>query len=676
MRRNKWLRRGVFFLIFLIVLYVGFCFALFNPLESDVENLVAFLPKDMNYLIHSPWGNLRQSSFYRTNVLESPVREDVEGSLELAEYLYRPIREVEEQVNSSLPSFLGKFSILDDVVGREVIVAGNLTGPGKTLNARIMNSPFVVLTRISTKAKFMEVLSYGPVQSQIPNLKSYRDFFEYDVGAENIRPDAPEDARFFFFKRIRDVLVLSNDRDLMQRVIHFGLASGEDQQGKKSLPRFWWFYYDFNKGEMPQEPGLSFWLRVNRSDRELGGELSGGRDAQESSGLGEFVRTLFPVGLTNTISLNLAAGDDATMPIKGSIRMEERDPPVAIQGFHERDGADIAEAVAVPASFIPGDRAFAFQWLQMAPEYFLENFFRSLDQGTRDLMFGADAGPGGVEGAWNLKKTAGALGEWFEGGACLALSRLPEADDSDLDNFKGGNPLPLPGVTLILKRREHLTENELVQFFVRDHERFGFGRPTQTDSPFGPVYRMGLTVDQSLGLLRPAFALKNGYFIFSTNDAELMRILAVADGQGTSLAESDRFKEALDSVWPEGNLFTFLDIEAFRPYLRDQRWEAAYDATWFSDAEFRKRSIIRLNSEHPNWNTVKLNEEADILYDRRVDRREEVEFPRAVRDYVNSLFWVEPFQWLAISSTVSVDPAGPILKLKGALKMMPADDGE
>ncbi len=676
MRRNKWLRRGVCFLILLIVLYAGFCFALFNPLESDVENLVAFLPKDMNYLIHSPWGNLRQSTFYRTNVLESPVREDVESSMELQEYLYRPIREVEDQINASLPSFAGKFSILDDVVGREVIVAGNLTGPGENLSDKIMNSPFVVLTRISTKAKFMEVLSYGPVQSRIPNLKSYRDFFEYDVGAENIRPDAPEEARFFFFKRIRDVLVLSNSRELMQRVVHLGLASGEDQQGKKSLPRFWWFYYDFNKGEMPQEPGLSVWLRVNRSDRELGCELSGKNGAEQTSGLGEFVRTLFPVGLTNTISLNLTAEDDRTMAITGSIRMEEREFPVAIRGFHQQQGTDIAEAVAAPASFIPGGRTFAFQWLQMTPENFLENFFRSLDQGTRDLMFGADAGPGGSEGAWNLKKTAASLGEWFEGGACLALSRLPEADQIDLDSFTGGTPLPLPGVTLILKRREHLTENELVQFFVRDHDRFGFGRPTQTDSPFGPVYRMGLTVDQSLGLLKPAFALKNGYFIFSTNDAELLRFLAVADGEGESLADSERFKAALDAVWPTGNLFTFLDVEALRPYLRDQRWESAYDATWFSDAEFRKRTIIKLNSEHPNWNTIKLNEEADLRFDLRVRRREEVEFPRAVRDYLNSLFWVDPFEWLAIASDVSVDPAGPILKLKGALKMMPADNGE
>ena len=164
--------------------------------------------------------------------------------------------------------------------------------------------------------------------------------------------------------------------------------------------------------------------------------------------------------------------------------------------------------------------------------------------------------------------------------------------------------------------------------------------------------------------------------IISTNDAQLERVLAVASGQGESLAESEKFREALDVVWPEGNLFTFLDIEAFRPYLRDQRWEAAYDATWFSDAEFRKKTIIRLNSENPNWNTVKLNEEANLLYDLRVRRREEVEFPRAVRDYVNSLFWVEPYGWLAVSANVSVDPAGPILKLKGALRMMPSDAGE
>jgi hypothetical protein len=562
---------------------------------------------------------------------------------------------------------------MDDVVGREVIVAGNLTGPGMSLTDKIMNSPFVVLTRISMKAKFMEVLNYEAVRSRIPNLKSYRDFFEYDVGAENIRPGAPEDARFFFFKRIRDVLVLSNDRALMQSVVHFGLASGEDLQGKKSLPRYWWFYYDFNRGEMPQEPGLSMWVRINQADRDLGGELVGGANRQEESGLGEFVRALFPVGLTNTVSLGLTAGDERTMPIRGSIRMVEREFPAPIAGFHERKGADIAAAVGAPAAFLPADRTFAFQWLQMTPENFLETFFQSLDQGTKDSMFGADSGPGSVGGNWNLTKTANALGEWFEGGASVSMARLPDADEIDLDNLSGGTPLPLPAITLILRRRPHLTEDELVQFFVRDHDRFGFGAPTRTDGEYGPIYRIGLTVDQTLGLLKPAFALKDGYFIFCSNDGELERILAVAHGRGESLGGSGRFKDALEQAWPEGNLFTFFDFEASRPYLRDQRWEHAYHATSFSGEEFRKRTIIRLNSEHPDWNTRKLNEEADLLYDLRLRQREEVDFPRAIRTYVDNLFWPEPFDYVMISTNVSVDPAGPILKLQGALRMIPPD---
>ena len=42
--------------------------------------------------------------------------------------------------------------------------------------------------------------------------------------------------------------------------------------------------------------------------------------------------------------------DDRTMSIKGSIRMEEREFPAAIRGFHQRQGSDIAEVVADPAS--------------------------------------------------------------------------------------------------------------------------------------------------------------------------------------------------------------------------------------------------------------------------------------------------------------------------------------
>ncbi len=676
MRRNKWLRRGAYFLIFLLVLYGAFCWFLFNPLESDVENLIAFLPRSVSYVIHSPWGNLRKSAFYRANVLESVVREDVESTFELEEYLYRPIREVEEQVNASLPSFVGEFSILDDVVGREIIVAGNLDGPGITLNDKIMNSPFVVLTRISTKAKFMDVLQYGFVQSQIPNLKSYRDFFEYDIGAQNIRPGALDSARFFFFKRIRDVLVLSNDRKLMQQVVHFGLASGEDQQGKKSLPRFWWFYYDFNKGEMPQEPGLSAWIRINQSDRELGGELEGiGQERQ--GGFVDFLRNLFPVGLTNTVSLNLAAGDAEIMPIRGSVRMVERDSfPDRIAGFHQREGADIGEAVTASAGLLPADRTFIFQWIKMAPHHFLENFFAALDQGTRNLLFGADSGPAGGVGAWNLKKTATELGVWFEEGVTIAVSRLPDVESIDLDRYEGGTPLPLPATTLILKERSHLTADELIQFFVRNHERFGFGRPTRIDGEHGTIYEMGLTVDLSLGLIKPAFAVKDGRFIFSTNVGELMRILAVADGQGEALLDSEKFKEALGQAWPEGNLLTFLDIEGLRPYLRDQRWEYAFNETNWSQVEFRKRTIIRLNSEHPNWDVRKLNEEMDLLMDQRQRRREESDFPRAIRDYVNSLYWVEPFGWLMLSTNVSVDPAGPVLQLKGAINMMPAAEAK
>jgi hypothetical protein len=675
MRRNKWLRRGAFFLIFLLVLYGGFCWALFNPLESDVENLIAFLPRDVTYLIHSPWGNLRDSTFYRKNVLDSAVREDVEGAFELEEYLYRPIREVEEQVNASLPSFAGKFSILDDVVGRELIVAGQLTGPGETISDKIMNSPFVVLTRISTKAKFMEALNYSFVQSQVPNLKTYRDYFEYDVGAENVREGAPETARLFYFKRIRDVLVLSNDDDLMKRVVHFGLASGEDQQGKLSLPRYWWFYYDFNKGEMPQEPGVSAWVRLNQADRDLSGLLEG-RGEVRQGGFGDFLRNLFPVALTNTISLNLAAGNEQTIPIRGSVRMVERESfPERILGFHQREGADVAEAVAGSAGMIPADRTFIFQWIKMAPRHFLSCFFSSLDQGSRDMLFGADSGPGGSGGNWNLERTADELGVWFEDGVTIAVSRLPEADTLDLDTFEG-SMLPLPGTTLILKERPHLTEDELIQFFVRNHERFGFEMPTRSDGEHGTVYQMPLTVDMTLGLLKPAFAVKNGRFLFSTNVGELRRIMAVADGQGESLNDSDRFVEALDQAWPEGNLFTFLDIEELRPYLKDQRWEHAFNATNFNRPEFRRRTVIELNNEHPTWDTRKLSEEAGSLMDQREDRRKEVDFPRAIRAYLDKLYWVEAFDWLAISTDVSVDQAGPVLKLWGAPRVTPADEAE
>jgi hypothetical protein len=674
MRRNRWLRRGVYLLIFLLVLYGAFCWLLFNPLESSVENLVAFIPKDVSYLVHSSWGSLRKSRLYSRHVLESPIRGDVESAFEMKEFLFDPISEVESQINASLPSFAGKFSILDDVMGREILIAGNMTGPGEDVSEKMLNSPYVVLTRISTKAKFMDALKFSAVRDRIPNLKGYRDFFEYDIGAQNIRDGAPEEARYFFFCRIRDVLVLSNDRDLVQRVIHLGRASGQDGQGKKSLPRYWWFYYDFDKGEMPKDPGVSLWMRVNQSDRELGGELEG-RHVERKGGLADFVRLIFPVGLTNTVSLHLSARDQDTLPFEGSIRMVDRESfPERIRGFHQMQGHDIPAEAGEAAALVPLERTFSFQWIRMAPADFLALFFQALDKGTKDLMFGGGADAAGGAGAWSLERTATEIGAWFSDGVSISVSRLPEVDEIDLDSFDGGIPLPLPAVTLGLTEKEHLGTDDLIQFFLRNHERFGFGLPKEIEVEGGRLFEMGLPTDMTLGLLKPGFAIVGKRLLFSTNVGELKRIFAVKRGEEGALASGERFQAALDHAWPKGNLFTFVDAVRVRPFLADHRWQAAYDATNFSQEKFRKNTFVELTRENPNWDTRRISEEAGRLLEQRLRRREEVEFPRAIVKYVNGLYWREPFEWLSLSTKVSDDLAGQILVMKGAIRMLGAED--
>ena len=670
MRRRKWLRRGAYFLVFLLVLgiagYAAFWWLLFNPLESDVEYLAALVPKEVSYVVHSQWGKLRTSDFYRANVLESPIRGEVESSLELEEYLYRPLKQIEEQVNDSAPDFFGEFSILDDVMGREILLAGRMNGGGETLEDKILNAPFVVLTRISTKAKFMEVLRFGFVREKIPNLEVYRDFFKYDVGEKNIRPGAPEEARYFYFSRIRDVLVLSNDRELMQKVTHFGLAGGDVQQSDESLPRFWWFYYDMNdKGELPADAGSTVWFRLAQADRELRGELEGIGKPSEG-GPSDYLKALFPVAFTNTITLHLGTEGERVAPISGSIRMiKDANYPKHISGFHTLAGRDIGTAIDQCAAMAPLDRAMALVHLEMAPEDLLLTLFTGLDRTTQELFFGTDGQPGTQR--WSMADMAKDVGVWFEEGVDIVVSRLPEVDGIDLDSFDGGLPEPVPATTLVLTEKAQLEPRDLIDYFIRNHERFGLGRPEEIPVENGRLFRMTWSKDLSMKLLDTGFAVLGRKVLLGTNVGELQRMLETAGGKGSALSSGEEFKAARKMTHSKGKFFLFADGGRLRPYLRDLRWQAAYDETNYSEAEFRKQNFIEMTKLHRDWDNTRVNQEVGRLLEERARRRAEVEFPRAIQDYLYDLYWADPFAWFALSADIAGDSAGTYFELMGGI---------
>ena len=107
---------------------------------------------------------------------------------------------------------------------------------------------------------------------------------------------------------------------------------------------------------------------------------------------------------------------------------------------------------------------------------------------------------------------AGRVGRYFEDGVGIALTRLPEVDDVDLDTYDGGIPEPRPAITFFLNETPSLEPQNLVDFFEQYHEKFGVKEVKEVESPTGRLFELKVPVDMSLGLIKPGFALVGRQF--------------------------------------------------------------------------------------------------------------------------------------------------------------------
>jgi hypothetical protein len=246
-------------------------------------------------------------------------------------------------------------------------------------------------------------------------------------------------------------------------------------------------------------------------------------------------------------------------------------------------------------------------------------------------------------------------------------------DAIDLDSWEGGNIDPLPALTLVFTRKPGLTEEALLDYFTRNHDRFGFAAaPEPVETPAGKLFRAKWPVDRKLSLLDPGLAFLDDRFFFCTNIGHLKRALETRVGRSGSLADSPDFAAGLEAALSEGNLLLFLKASGLMKFIRDQRWQHAFDASTFNRQRFFNDTYIRLTEEHPDWERPKVTEEAEREVERRETRAREVEFPAAVQAYTDRLFWGEPFSALTFSSAVSGDGAGRKLVLRGAVDLRPA----
>ena len=189
-------------------------------------------------------------------------------------------------------------------------------------------------------------------------------------------------------------------------------------------------------------------------------------------------------------------------------------------------------------------------------------------------------------------------------------------------------------------------------------------------APIGRMYVIRTPTDKQMKLVKLAFALVDRQFVFCTNAEELKRILEVKAGQGKPLSDGGNFRDALGAVAATGNMFLYVDMDRARPFLLDQRYQYAFDASFFNEQSYRRQVIIDLTKENPRWTPTQRQDAADVALDRRWVQAKQIDFPDAIRRFRNNMIWYEPFRWLALSLTPGGDTGREIrLDLKGAIRL-------
>jgi hypothetical protein len=661
---SPWRRRaakiGVALVLLAVAAWGAFTWLFYNPFEGRIGGLDRLIPPSAGVALRGSLAGLLAAPLVKERILARTEVEDLLRAAKIDENL-RAFDQGQEQLNARLPSFVGGVDWRRDLFGGETAAFGTLAaGPGEAVIER-----GVVATRLSTKARMgLSLLKHGWARARAEEgggvtIKRYPLIYEIDASAV-----APEPRwAIFWAALVKDVLIVGNDRALVTDAAHLAETGGG--------------------GSLPDRPDagtlfstesgapLRAWIDLARygQDRAAANQPTLGEKAATMEGLPGLAGMFVDPDVLSTAQavVRFPSRDEAEVEVSG-IRGDAAGTglPEAMTQGRARAGA---EALREAAALAPAGSAVAAARLEVRAGALLLAAFGRLDASVRE-----EAGKMLHEAGNSMEDVARELDDYLDAGASVVIERLPECDALSLDRFgadaEGKFVLPLPGILLAFRQRgsagEGAAERYLRRWIEKSADRFEDcadleGLPAgMRGFRFRPKFLTG-----EKELVRPAAAFEGDLVLLATNEGTLRRALAARAGKkadGTpapALSDFEGF-EAGAARCGEGQGFAFVEWGATLKMLRDGRREWATRRVEFDPVKERQRIFMEVATTFAQEKQViaqkEVEAEVDLRMGERIKFNHEVEFPRAVEEYVRGLRALEEIR--SVAAGLNWDSAG------------------
>jgi hypothetical protein len=609
MRVRKLLKIGAISLASLLLLgLLGVAAFVFNPFEGNLADMRDVVPPDVDIFLRKTelvadfgefpepafWESLSQTEGWR-GVRQGPTYAGIDGNNQASNLLAR----VRDECARLRKDTMGYVDVLADVLGREVIVAGRFTGPV------LDEAAWCAYARVSWTVKFAwGMLGYGFVQEKLA-ANGVRVRFEDEFMI--VEGDAP-----LFLARVRDCMMVANDRELL-RVSHaMATGMGGDSLGGMSG------YRDGVVGRVRewqdrtgQEPNaLEFYLRPLRFFERVKWD-DNWPDPKHPTDMNSRVLASF-VSLRSWLFLSgalLFEPDSVSILADLELNQNEHTP---FQGKFFRTEAMERDRWLDPfLSLVPED-ACAAAAMRMPAGDFLVEMYQALDQAERDLLDERLKMTGKYEGVPDLLDK---LALAFQDRIGFVFRR--KVADPDI---KVANPAPVPHIAWVFWLRDDGKQiaHDFVETVSRYRKNFNLGANilalgltgADTNSADGEVRIRG---DAALEFTNPqipgtgsfAVLFYDQFFVISNSGPMIRAMFQARMGLRNSIRVGRSDLEMYRNELPNAiNGFVYVQARELRGVLEDYQTDIrdssrTMDPEWAIDNRSRAEAqVFRAESKY------------------------------------------------------------------------------
>ena len=379
---------GISLAAMLVLVLASMAIFVFNPFEGSLPDMRYAAPRDVDFFLRKVdltydfsefpepwfWEELRLHPDWAA-IKKGPTHANLNGRGEITHAL----EELRDQVDLAAEQSGGYFQLLDDVLGREVQVAGRLPQQG------VGQTSWCAYARVTWRAKFVwGLLGYGFVQEELrqSGLQVLADGELFKIQPSG----SPEP---MFLARHLDCLMIGNDRDLVQRSWELAVGIG-DPESFGGSPN----YQDGIRGRLIEweqatdvsANALEFYVKPvqlfalpgvtvddNWPDPEHPTDMN-------SRVLASFLNLGSWLGLTGSFVF-----EEGSMSLLANIELNQNEHTTFQEKFFRTESQRRSDWLDPFLSMVPTD-ACALAAMRMPAGEFLHEMYGALDEATKSLL--------------------------------------------------------------------------------------------------------------------------------------------------------------------------------------------------------------------------------------------------------------------------------------------------